>query len=89
MTKRVLVIVAVATIVAVAAAYALGASSGEPGETPTQDEMATSIGAPVMEHVFRGHVPGRSGEIMLVPKPNNYLLGDWDLRTLGTDTPQS
>ncbi|MGH2776212.1 MAG: alkaline phosphatase family protein [Actinomycetota bacterium] len=89
MTKRVLAIAAVAVIVAVAAAYALGAGPGESVETRTQDEMATSIGAPVMQHLFRGHVPGRSGEIMLVPKPNNYLLGEWDLRTLGTESPLS
>jgi predicted AlkP superfamily pyrophosphatase or phosphodiesterase len=87
LTKRVLVIVAVAALVAVAAAYALGNDSDELEGTPTQDEMAKSIGAPVMEHLFRGHVPGRSGEIMLVPEPNNYLLGEWDMRTLGTDNP--
>ena len=87
MTQRVLVIVVVAVLVAAAAAYALGASPGGSDDPPSQDEMATSVGAPVMEHVFRGHVPGRSGEIMLVPKPNNYLLGEWDMRTLGTDTP--
>ncbi len=87
MTKRVLVIVTIAVLLAVAAAYALGTISDDSEETPTQDEMARSIGGPVMEHLFRGHVPGRSGEIMLVPKPNNYLLGEWDLRTLGTDTP--
>ena len=66
---------------------ALETISDDSEETSTQDEMARSIGGPVMEHLFRGHVPGRSGEIMLVPKPNNYLLGEWDLRTLGTDTP--
>ena len=87
MTQRVLVIVVVAVLVAAAAAYALGASPGGSDDPPSQDEMATSVGAPVMEHVFRGHVPERSGEIMLVPKPHNYLLGEWDMRTLGTDTP--
>ena len=87
MTKRVLVIVTIAALLAVAAAYALRTISDDSEETPTQDEMARTIGGPVMEHLFRGHVPGRSGEIMLVPKPNNYLLGEWDLRTLGTDTP--
>jgi len=87
LTKRVLVIVISAVLLAVAAAYALETISDDPEETSTQDEMARSIGGPVMEHLFRGHVPGRSGEIMLVPKPNNYLLGEWDLRTLGTDTP--
>ncbi|MGH2752519.1 MAG: alkaline phosphatase family protein [Actinomycetota bacterium] len=89
MTRRVLVIVGVALVVAVVAAYTLGAGlgDGDDGGTPSEDEMATSIGTPIMEHLFRGHVPGRSGEIMLVPEPHNYLLGEWDLTTLGTDTP--
>jgi Type I phosphodiesterase / nucleotide pyrophosphatase len=39
-----------------------------------------------MEHLYRGHVPGRSAEIMLVPKPNNFLIGEWDLTTLGTNS---
>ncbi|MGH2699343.1 MAG: alkaline phosphatase family protein [Actinomycetota bacterium] len=84
MTKRVSVIVAVAVAVAAGAALALGDGAGD---APTQEEMATAIGAPIMEHVYRGHVPGRSGEIMLVPKPNHYLLGEWDMRTLGTSSP--
>jgi Type I phosphodiesterase / nucleotide pyrophosphatase len=85
LTKRVLVIAVAAVLVAALAAVALRDVSAD--DVPTQDEMATAIGGPVMEHIYRGHVPGRSGEIMLVPKPNNYLLGDWDLRTLGTDSP--
>ncbi|MGH2826798.1 MAG: alkaline phosphatase family protein [Actinomycetota bacterium] len=86
MTKRVLVIAGVAIVVAALAAYVL-APSDDGGNALSQDQMAAEIGAPIMEHLHRGHVPGRSGEIMLVPKPNNYLLGEWDLRTLGTDTP--
>jgi predicted AlkP superfamily pyrophosphatase or phosphodiesterase len=86
LTKRVLVIAGVAIVVAALAAYAL-APSDDGGDALSQDQMAAEIGAPIMEHLHRGHVPGRSGEIMLVPKPNNYLLGEWDLRTLGTDTP--
>jgi hypothetical protein len=85
LTKRVLVIVVVAVLLAALAAVVLRDVSA--GDVPTQDEMATAIGAPVMEHIHRGHVPGRSGDIMLVPKPHNYLLGEWDLRTLGADSP--
>lgn len=40
-----------------------------------------------MEHLHRGHVAGRSGEIMLVPKPHHFLIGEWDLTTLGSATP--
>ena len=49
--------------------------------------MAQSVGADVMQNIYRGHVPGRSGEIYLVPKPHRYLAGDVDLTTLDTDTP--
>ena len=49
--------------------------------------MAGRIGTDVMTNLYRGHVPGRSGEIMLVPKPHNFLIGEWDLTTLGTATP--
>ena len=85
--KRVLYIVAVALVLVVGGAYVLQPERGLPDGAPTEDEMATEIGAPVMEHIYRGHVEGRSGEIMLVPKPNNYIIGDWDLTTLGTGEP--
>src|SRR5918996_6544037 len=87
LTRRVLVVVGLALIVAGAAAYALQPERGVPSGAPTQDEMARSIGTSVMDHVFLGHVPGRSGEIMLVPKPHRYLIGEWDLTTLDTNTP--
>ena len=87
MTQRVLLIAGLAIVVAALAAYALRPSNDEGADALSQDEMAAEIGGPIMEHLQRGHVVGRSGEIMLVPKPNNYLLGEWDLRTLGTDTP--
>jgi arylsulfatase A-like enzyme len=51
--------------------------------------MADAIGADVMTHLQRGHVPVRSGEVMLVPKPHRYLTGEWDLRTLGSDNPET
>lgn len=87
MTKRVLVITGLAVVVALIAAFALRSGNGIPDDAPSEDDMATAIGAPIMEHVYRGHVPNRSGEIMLVPKPNNYLLGEWDMTTLDTNTP--
>jgi Type I phosphodiesterase / nucleotide pyrophosphatase len=68
------------------AAFALRSRDGIPDDAPTQDEMARTLGASIMQHVFRGHVPGRSPEIMLVPKPHHFLLGEWDLTTLGTES---
>src|SRR5918992_3052885 len=53
------------------------------------EQMADEIGAPVMEHLRRGHVAGRSGQVMLVPRPHHYLVGQWDLRTLWTATPET
>ncbi|MGH2753804.1 MAG: alkaline phosphatase family protein [Actinomycetota bacterium] len=87
MSKRVLIVVAFALAVAVPAYLLARPETGVPEGAPTEDAMATSLGAPIMEHLVRGHVAGRSGELMLVPKPHNFLLGEWDLTTLGTDTP--
>lgn len=56
---------------------------------PSLEQMADDVGADVMLHLHRGHVPGRSGEIMLVPKPHRYLTGRWDLRSLGTNKPDN
>lgn len=86
MTKRVLV-VGLAVLVAVALGAYLSRLDSTLTGAPTQDEMATSIGTDVMRHLHRGHVPGRSAEIMLVPKPHHYLIGGWDLETLGSDSP--
>ena len=87
MSKRVLSVVALAAVAALAAAYVLQPESGVPEGAPTEDEMARTIGADVMVNLYRGHVPDRSGELMLVPKPHSFLLGEWDLTTLGTDAP--
>jgi predicted AlkP superfamily pyrophosphatase or phosphodiesterase len=85
-TRRVVVVVVAGLALAGAAAYALQPERGVPDGAPTQDRMAQSLGADVMQHIFRGHVPGRSAEIMLVPKPHHFILGEWDLTTLGTET---
>lgn len=87
MSKRVLIVVALALVVAAAAFYLTRPETGVPEGAPTEAEMARDIGAPVMTNLYRGHVPGRSGELMLVPQPHNFLIGEWDLRTLaGTPT---
>lgn len=87
MTKRVIVIAAVALALAAAAIFVLRPSTGVPDDAPNEDAMAARLGSALMEHLHAGHVPERSGEVMLVPKPNNYLIGEWDLTTLGTPTP--
>ena len=87
MLKRVLIIGLVAAVLAAAAGYLLRPETGVPEGAPTEGDMATAVGRDVMRNVQRGHVPDRSGEIMLVPKPNNFLIGNWDLTTLGTDEP--
>jgi hypothetical protein len=84
MLKRILLLLVSLVIGGAAAALSLRSGESLPGDTPTQVEMARSLGAPIMEHLFRGHVPGRSAEILLVPKPHYFLLGEWDLTTLGT-----
>lgn len=87
MTKRVLVVVVVALIAALGAVYVLQPERGVPDGAPSEQAMADEIGAPIMQHVYNGHVDGRSGDIYLVPKPHSFLLGEWDLETLGTDKP--
>ena len=87
MPKRVLVVAAVALVVALAAWYALRPDAGVPDGAPTENEMAADVGTSVMEHLYLGHVPGRSGELLMVPKPHHFLISDWDMRQLGGPTP--
>jgi predicted AlkP superfamily pyrophosphatase or phosphodiesterase len=85
--RRLLAVVVVALVAGLLAFYQLLPERGLPQGAPTLDEMARAIGSPIMEHLHRGHVPSRSGEVMLVPKPHNFIIGEWDLTTLGTATP--
>lgn len=87
MAKRVLIIVGVALVAALGAVYVLQPPRGVPDGAPTENQMANEIGAPVMQHIYNGHVQGRSGDIYLVPKPYSFMLGQWDLTTLGTNNP--
>lgn len=89
MGKRITAILVVALLVGAAAiAYLnLRDDSDAVAARPTLDEMATSLGTDIMRHLYRGHAPGRSAEIMTVPKPHHYMIGGWDYTTLGTDTP--
>jgi Type I phosphodiesterase / nucleotide pyrophosphatase len=88
MPKRLLIVVLVAAVVAAGAFLLLRKEDELPSTALTQEEMASSVGRPVMLNLVRGHVPGRSGEIMLVPKPNNFMISEWDLRTLDSDEPE-
>ena len=85
---RSFVVAVVAIAVAAVAAFALRPERGVPEDAPTLDAMARSVGAAIMRNVYRGHVPGRSGDIMLVPKPHRYIIGAWDLTTLGSARPE-
>jgi Type I phosphodiesterase / nucleotide pyrophosphatase len=96
--KRVVLIAAGVVFLAATLAYGLrpsaGApagglrpSAGVPAGAPTESHMAQTLGSQIMDHILKGHVPGRSGDLLLVPKPNNYVIGEWDLGTLGSRTP--
>ncbi|MBA3430869.1 MAG: alkaline phosphatase family protein [Actinobacteria bacterium] len=87
MVKRVMIVGGVALLLAILAAYVLRPETGAPAGAPELAQMADSLGAGLMEDLHRGHVPGRSGDIMTVPRPYRYIVGEWDLTTLGTATP--
>ncbi|HEX2031209.1 MAG TPA: alkaline phosphatase family protein [Actinomycetota bacterium] len=62
-----------------AVAVAAACTSGPPelaSEAPTVAAMADELGRDVVEHMARGYRAGRSGEILLAPKPWN-VLGQW------------
>jgi hypothetical protein len=50
--------------------------------------MARSLGADVVRSLVHGYVPGRSGEILLVPEPWN-VVGRWGTAVRGTDDPRT
>lgn len=89
MPRRVVAIAVVAAIAAGVAWWALRPPKGVPEGAPTQDQMAGQIGSQVMQHVYNGHVPYRSGDIFLVPKPYSFMLGEWDMTTLESATPNT
>jgi hypothetical protein len=84
--KRVLAVAAVAVVAAVAAWFVLRPDTGVPEGAPTEEEMASDVGAEVMQHLYLGHVPGRSGEVLMVPKPHHFLISDWDMTQLAGPT---
>lgn len=93
-TKIAVFAVALAVLGSVASlAVALRANSVEPipapNDAPSQAAMAQDIGRCVMGRLWAGYVPRRSGDVLLVPKPFNFLMGAWDLRRLDTDDPDT
>lgn len=74
-------------VASIAAAFLLREEPLVPDDAPTQEDMASALGSQVMHHLFRGHVPDRSGDVVVVPKPNSFLISEWDLRTLASDQP--
>ncbi len=89
MLKRVLVVVVAILLVAAGAAYILKPETGVPGDAPTIDEMARDVGTSILTHLKRGDFPERSGDVIAVPMPYNYMIGEWDLRSLDSDEPWS
>jgi Type I phosphodiesterase / nucleotide pyrophosphatase len=77
--KIVVGVTVVATAVA-AVAVAVVLRRGTTAELgPTEAGMARQLGSQVMLSIDRGHVPGRSGDIFLVPKPNNFVATGQDV----------
>jgi hypothetical protein len=53
-----------------------GPAPGPPSGAPTVAEMASAVGRDVVRSLARGYAPGRSGEILLVPRPWT-VVGRW------------
>jgi predicted AlkP superfamily pyrophosphatase or phosphodiesterase len=85
--KRVMVVGAIAIVVALAAWFVLRPATGVPDDAPTENEMASAVGSQVMQHLYLGHVSGRSGEVLMVPKPHHFLISNWDMTQLDGPTP--
>jgi predicted AlkP superfamily pyrophosphatase or phosphodiesterase len=60
-----------------------------PPGAPTLDDMAAEVGGPVMRLLHNGHVAGRSGELLLVSKPNNFVnrLSSEDFESIAGKSP--
>lgn len=86
-SRRVVAVTAVALIFGAVAAYTLRPGDLVPDDAPSLEEMARAVGGPVMMNLMRGHVPGRSGDIMVVPKPHHYMISSWELTSLEGDEP--
>ncbi len=88
MPSRLILVAGVAVTVALVAVLILSSSQGPPPDAPTEDDMASALGSQIMGHLYVGHVPGRAGEVMTVPKPHHFLINGLGLESLGTDEPE-
>ncbi|HEX6261417.1 MAG TPA: alkaline phosphatase family protein [Actinomycetota bacterium] len=70
---------ALVLVVAVLSASCSGPPDPPPGARSVE-EMAREVGADVLEAMRRGYVPGRSGELALIPRPHHVIVrrGSWD-----------
>jgi hypothetical protein len=75
-------------VAGLAAAAACTDPGGRPRPVPTLRSMADDLGADVVRHLRRGYVSGRSGEVVLVPRPRN-VLGQWTGGVQGKDDPRT
>jgi len=87
LTRRALALVTVALVLSAAAAWILRPERGVPDGAPTEEQMGRAVGSSVLTLLARGHVPDRSGDVVVVPKPNHVVVGDWDPATFATATP--
>jgi predicted AlkP superfamily pyrophosphatase or phosphodiesterase len=87
--RRVLWVAVAALAFAALAAYVVlpERGTGTEAEPQSQEAMADALGTPIMEHIYRGHVPERSAEIFTVPTPYSFMVTQWPVDTLGTDSP--
>ena len=67
---------------------ACSGGSDEPRLGPTLMQMARTLGSDVMRAIVRGYVPGRSGDIVLIPEPWN-VLGNWEGGRAGVRDPRT
>lgn len=87
MSRRLALTLALAVAAGAVAAVVLRAEDLVPADAPTQSDMADDLGAGVMAHLWRGHVPQRSGDLLAIPKPHYFQISEWDLRTLASEDP--
>ena len=64
------------------------AAPGPPAGAPALVDMARALGRDVVTSLQRGYVPGRSGEILLVPEPWT-VVGRWGREIRGPDDPRT
>ncbi|MGH2547148.1 MAG: alkaline phosphatase family protein, partial [Actinomycetota bacterium] len=85
--RRILAVLAAFSALAAGCTEAAHAPGPPPG-APAVRDMATALGRDVVGSLARGYVPGRSGEILLVPEPWT-VVGRWGRAVRGADDPRT